>query len=81
MQEIIGDLWDMYDLGFRIGVPALGRWREVLNSDATLYGGSGMGNLGGLDAQPVPWHGQPCSLVATLPPLAVVLFKGPAPAR
>jgi 1,4-alpha-glucan branching enzyme len=61
--------------GFRVGVPRAGRWQEILNGDATLYGGSGIGNLGGLDAEPVPWHGQPCSLVATLPPLALVLFK------
>jgi 1,4-alpha-glucan branching enzyme len=62
--------------GFRLGVPFGGRWHELLNSDAPLYGGSGLGNLGGVDAAPVPWHGQAHSIVATLPPLAVVLFKG-----
>jgi 1,4-alpha-glucan branching enzyme len=61
--------------GFRIGVPAGGRWREILNSDATLYGGSGLGNLGGVDARPVPWHGQAHSLAIVLPPLAVVYFQ------
>ena len=61
--------------GFRLGVPAPGRWRELLNSDATLYGGSGLGNLGGVDANPVPWHGQPHSLSIPLPPLAVVWFR------
>ncbi|MDH3520775.1 MAG: 1,4-alpha-glucan branching protein GlgB, partial [Myxococcales bacterium] len=59
---------------FRIGVPCSGRWAEILNSDATLYGGSGQGNLGGVRTTPVAWHGYPCSFVATLPPLAIVLF-------
>jgi 1,4-alpha-glucan branching enzyme len=62
--------------GFRIGVPYGGRWRELLNSDATLYGGSGQGNLGGMDAEPRAWHGQSHSIAITLPPLAVVVFKG-----
>jgi 1,4-alpha-glucan branching enzyme len=60
---------------FRVGVPAAGYWREILNSDAELYGGSGLGNLGGLAAQPVPWHGRSHSLELTLPPLALVAFK------
>ncbi len=60
---------------FRIGVPNGGFWKEILNSDATLYGGSGQGNLGGVDAAPVSWHGHPQSLNVTLPPLAVVMFK------
>ncbi len=59
---------------YRVGVPAAGRWREVLNSDAPCYGGSGAGNLGAADTQPVPWHGRVQSLVITLPPLAFVLF-------
>jgi 1,4-alpha-glucan branching enzyme len=61
--------------GFRLGVPALGHWREILNSDAPLYGGSGLGNLGGARAEAVAWHGQPASLLVTLPPLAVVWFR------
>jgi 1,4-alpha-glucan branching enzyme len=61
---------------FRIGVPHAGHWREVLNGDAELYGGSGQGNLGGVDADPVAWHGHPQSLVVTLPPLSLVAFKG-----
>jgi 1,4-alpha-glucan branching enzyme len=65
--------------GFRLGVPFGGRWSEVLNGDATLYGGSGQGNLGGVDAAPVAWHGQPSSLVITLPPLAVVWFRHEGP--
>ena len=61
---------------YRIGVPVGGYWREVLNSDAALYGGSDLGNAGGLQAEAVPCHGHPCSVVVTLPPLAVVMFKG-----
>jgi 1,4-alpha-glucan branching enzyme len=48
---------------------------EVLNSDAPLYGGSGQGNEGGLNAAPLPIHGRPFSLNATLPPLGVVVFQ------
>jgi 1,4-alpha-glucan branching enzyme len=60
---------------YRIGVPRGGYWREVLNSDADLYGGSGQGNSGGVTAAPIPWHGHPQSIAVTLPPLAVVVFK------
>jgi 1,4-alpha-glucan branching enzyme len=61
--------------GHRVGVPRLGRWAEVLNGDGELYGGSGVGNLGGVDAEPVPWHGRDASVVVTLPPLAAVFFR------
>jgi len=61
---------------FRIGVPYGGRWHEILNSDAPLYGGSGLGNLGGVDAEPRAWHGHAQSISITLPPLAVLVFKG-----
>ena len=60
--------------GYRIGLPAPGRWAERLNTDAALYGGSGMGNLGGVEAVAEPWHGQPCSATLTLPPLATLFF-------
>jgi 1,4-alpha-glucan branching enzyme len=60
--------------GYRIGVPFGGRWREALNSDAPFYGGSGAGNLGGVDAREEPWHGRPHSIRATLPPLGFMLF-------
>ena len=59
---------------YRLGVPAAGAWRECLNSDATLYGGSGQGNGGGVEAVPLPAHGQFQSLTLRLPPLAVVLL-------
>jgi 1,4-alpha-glucan branching enzyme len=61
--------------GYRVGVPSGGRWDEVLNSDATIYGGSGLGNFGGLDAEPVPCHGREYSLNLTAPPLGVVAFR------
>ena len=62
-------------LGYRLGVPSGGFWRELLNSDATEYGGSGMGNLGGVPAMERPVHGRPYSLELTLPPLGVLFLK------
>jgi 1,4-alpha-glucan branching enzyme len=62
--------------GYRVGVPFAGAWKEALNSDAKLYGGSGQGNFGGVDASPVPMHGRPASLYLTIPPLAIVAFEG-----
>jgi 1,4-alpha-glucan branching enzyme len=63
--------------GYRLGVPREGVWREVLNTDASLYGGSGMGNFGSALAEPIPSHGLPASMTLTLPPLAVVWFASP----
>ncbi len=60
---------------YRVGAPLEGRWREILNSDAPLYGGSGQGNEGGLEAVPLPIHGRPFSLNMTLPPLGLLVFK------
>lgn len=60
---------------YRMGVPTAGYYRELLNSDSEAYGGSNMGNAGGVQAEDRPWHGQPCSVVITLPPLAAVFFK------
>jgi 1,4-alpha-glucan branching enzyme len=60
---------------YRIGVPSGGFWKEMLNSDAPEYGGSGQGNFGGIDATPVPSHGKYHSLSLTLPPLGMVVFK------
>jgi 1,4-alpha-glucan branching enzyme len=65
--------------GYRVGVPASGFYRELLNSDADAYGGSNLGNRGGLPADALPWQGQPYSLLITLPPLAVVYFKPDSP--
>jgi 1,4-alpha-glucan branching enzyme len=60
---------------YRVGVPQGGFWRELLNSDAREYGGSGQGNLGGVEAVAEPFHGRPYSLDITLPPLALIVFK------
>jgi 1,4-alpha-glucan branching enzyme len=62
-------------MGYRVGVPHGGYWREMLNSDAREYAGSGMGNLGGVNAEEIPMHGRPFSLKLTLPPLAALFFK------
>jgi 1,4-alpha-glucan branching enzyme len=66
---------------YRLGVPAAGYWREILNSDALLYGGSGQGNLGGADATPVACHGHFQSINVTLPPLGMVVFKATEQSR
>jgi len=60
---------------YRIGLPAGGEWTELLNSDAGPYGGSGIGNLGSVKADPVPLHDRPFSAAFTLPPLAFLLLK------
>jgi 1,4-alpha-glucan branching enzyme len=57
---------------FRLGLPRASRWREVLNTDSSFYGGSDVGNLGGIQPEPVPWHDQPFSAELTLPPLAAI---------
>jgi len=60
---------------YRVGVPRSGLWKELLNSDALLYGGSGQGNFGGVEAVPLPVHGQPFSLSMTLPPLGMLVYQ------
>ena len=62
-------------VGYRLGVPEPGYWRELLNSDAAMYGGSNIGNFGGVMAESVETHGQPHSLRLTLPPLAALFLK------
>lgn len=62
-------------LDYRIGVPCAGYWKEVFNSDAGIYGGSGYGNFGGMESDAISFHGRPYSLNATLPPLGAVIFK------
>ncbi len=59
----------------RVGLPAAGRWREILNSDARPYGGAGMGNLGGVDAEPRPLGAMPASATLVAPPLATVVLR------
>ncbi len=60
---------------YRIGVPRGGYWKEILNSDADRYGGSCHGNLGGVEASPIAFHGRPYSLNLILPPLGAVFLK------
>jgi len=62
-------------LQYRVGAPQNGFWKELLNSDGAEYYGSGLGNWGGVEAVPIPYHGQPFSLSLTLPPLAAVFLK------
>ena len=59
---------------YRIGVPSAGVWRERFNSDADVYGGSGVGNSGTVHAESVAQHGQPASLSLTLPPLGALIL-------
>ncbi len=60
---------------YRLGLPRPGKWREALNSDAEIYGGSNVGNLGGVMSEESKWHNQSCSAEVTLPPLGVVALK------
>jgi 1,4-alpha-glucan branching enzyme len=60
---------------YRVGVPEGGLWREILNSDAQEYDGSGQGNFGAVGAETTSFHGRPYSVNITLPPLAIVYFK------
>ena len=61
-------------LNYRVGAPKGGTWKEALNSDAAIYGGSGMGNMGAVEAAPVPAHGRHFSLPLILPPLSILFF-------
>ncbi len=63
---------------YRVGVPCPGYWKEALNTDAQVYGGSNVGNNGGVHAEFIPMHGQPYSVNLTLPPLGVVFLHGTA---
>ncbi|MCL2420173.1 MAG: 1,4-alpha-glucan branching enzyme, partial [Conexibacteraceae bacterium] len=58
--------------GYRVGLPQPGLWSEALNTDSSYYGGGNVGNWGGIEAESVPWHGQPFSAELTLPPLAAL---------
>ncbi len=60
---------------YRLGLPFVGRWTEILNTDARQYGGSGLGNLGAVEAHAEPWHGRPASARLVLPPLSTSYFR------
>jgi 1,4-alpha-glucan branching enzyme len=74
----IANLTPVPRYGYRVGLPAPGRWVELLNTDGAEWGGSGVGNGGSVYAEPAPWHGQPHSAAVVLPPLSV-LWLGPEP--
>ena len=61
--------------GYRVGLPSPGRWAEVLNTDATVYGGSGVGNLGAVEADGTPWHGLEASAALSVPPLGAIWLR------
>jgi 1,4-alpha-glucan branching enzyme len=71
---VVVNLTPMPRTNYRIGVPRGGRWLEAFNSDAVEYGGSGVGNYGGVQARPLPIHGRSHSVVLSLPPLGVEVF-------
>jgi 1,4-alpha-glucan branching enzyme len=61
-------------VSYRIGLPLAGRYGEIFNSDSGHYGGSNLGNGGGVHAEALPWMGLPCSAAITLPPLACIIL-------
>jgi 1,4-alpha-glucan branching enzyme len=71
---VVLNLTPQRQLHYRVGVPSVGRWRELLNTDAAVYGGSGVGNLGAVVADRTASHGQQASLSLSLPPLSALLF-------
>jgi 1,4-alpha-glucan branching enzyme len=62
--------------GYRLGLPRAGRWDEIVNTDAEIYGGSGVGNLGAVEATAEPWHGLPASAIVRIPPLGTIWLTG-----
>jgi 1,4-alpha-glucan branching enzyme len=71
---IIANLTPVPRYNYRVGVPNDVKWLEILNSDASQYGGSGMGNFGGVDSNPVPYHNEEQSINILIPPLGIVMF-------
>jgi 1,4-alpha-glucan branching enzyme len=72
MVLVVSNMTPLPRHNYQIGVPRAGRWREILNTDAEIYGGSNMGNGGGVDAVRVPRQGQENTLTLTLPPLSTI---------
>jgi len=71
---IVANFTPVPRLAYRVGVPCAGDWIERINTDAREYGGGGLGNAGRAQSEAVPWHGFPCSLALTLPPLATLML-------
>jgi 1,4-alpha-glucan branching enzyme len=72
---VVMNLTPVFRYSYRIGLPDSGFWREALNSDAEIYGGSNKGNLGGVQAEELRMHNQPYSAALVLPPLSILVFK------
>jgi 1,4-alpha-glucan branching enzyme len=75
---VVANLTPNLHTGYRVGVPQGGRWHEILNSDAAIYGGSNTGNVGAVEAAALPAHGHEHSLALTLPPLGVIYLRSGA---
>ena len=73
----IGNFSPVVRREYRVGLPRAGWYREVLNTDAATYGGSNVGNVGGVQSEPIPWQGQPHSATFVLPPLGFLWVSGP----
>ena len=72
---VVCNLTPITRVHYRLGVPFHGFWKEILNSDATEYDGSGQGNLGGVHSKIIPSHGHPYSISATLPGISSLFFR------
>lgn len=77
MLLVVGNFTPVAREHYRVGVPVSGKWMELLNSNATLYGGNGCGNLGERSTEDIPWNAQRHSLDLYLPPLSIVVFRVP----
>jgi len=75
LMAVVANFTPVVHHNYRLGVPRPGFWKEILNSDSQYYWGSGVGNLGGVEASPIPFHGRLHSLNLILPPLGIVFFK------
>jgi 1,4-alpha-glucan branching enzyme len=76
---VVGNFTPVVRHDMLLAVPTEGTWREILNSDSSEYGGSGVGNLGEVQASPIALHGRPCSVRVTAPPLSLVMFRHISP--
>lgn len=81
LMMVVANFTPVPRINYRVGLPTYDFYKEVLNSDSALYGGSNMGNGGGIMAETTPWQSQPFSAPITVPPLAVMCFKPERPAR
>jgi 1,4-alpha-glucan branching enzyme len=73
---VVANLSPVPRTGFRVGLPKNTTYQEILNTDASDYGGSGVGNMGAVEAEAMPWHGLDHSALMTIPPLGVVWLRG-----